>query len=344
MATAQEINEEINRISTMSDRDIKPGLVKIWLEERPIAKTFLDQSVDEMFGGARLRARGKRTQAGGRQVQIQHVVEENSTFKWMAGPWDTFDTTPQDPNRRSLANWKHASATSTISKAEELYNQGESVLVDLVTAETEHAISTMVTKVSDAIADGTSNPSDAITALNTLISANDTVQGLPGGSHTKWNSRGISSRGTAPASVSFASGGFSAQGVSDMRKAWQNASEGSKTPNVIFTTHDIFNFYEGTLVPQERYAGGAVSTGDASFIGLAFKNAPVFADPGVASGEMLFVNTEEVYVMVLAGADMTFGEWILAQQQEARTRELMFKAQLVVRDRRFINKLTGITQ
>jgi hypothetical protein len=183
---------------------------------------------------------------------------------------------------------------------------------------------------------------NTVTGWDSLVGANDVVQGLSGVNYTKWNSRGVTARGTAVGSITFASGSFAAQGITDMRIACDNASEGFRMPNVIITTYAVRQFYEGSLVPQERYAAPA-STGDASFSSLLFRGAPVLADPFATSQTMTFLNTDVIYVKTLDGADFEFQGWKDALDQEARTSELVFKGQVCVEDRRLINQLTTIT-
>jgi hypothetical protein len=295
---------------------------------------------DAQFGPVKLNGRGKKTQEGGESVRITHQLGKNSTIRTLSGPWGTVDTTPQDNARFSRSNWTHYSGTATVNKTEELVQTGGHAIASIVDQETND----VVMAAADAVGDHAySNGGDAtrITSLQQIISANDAIQGLSGATFARWNSRGVSARGTAAASVSFASGSFATQGITDMRKAYLNCTEGSMQPHGIYTTHLVFGYYEAALQPQERFTSGEIA--NAGFQQLAFKSAPVFADSKCASGEMYFINFDALYLKVLAGADFTMSDFIEAQDQEAYTSKLMFKAQLCCSNRYLLNKLTGIT-
>ena len=195
----------------------------------------------------------------------------------------------------------------------------------------------------DIFASGGAN---AITPLSSLISAGDEVHGLSGATYVNYNSRGITDRGTAPASVDFTSGSFANQGLADMRTCFNNASEGMIQPDVILTEYATHERYEGALQPQERYAGTA-TTADAGFTSLLFKGKPVISDPNVGSGDlyMLSLDSDEgVRLHALSGADFDFGEWKPAATQPVMVRPLYLTCELMIGNRKFgCNKLDTIS-
>jgi hypothetical protein len=147
------------------------------------------------------------------------------------------------------------------------------------------------------------------------------------------------------ASITFTSGSFAAQGIEDMRTAYNNACEGpGAEPNVILTDYDTHERYEGRLQPLERFQG-AVSTADGSFSALAFRNKPVIADTYCTSGVMYFLNTTEdgVQMYALQGFDNDFGPFKDAERQRASVSPLGFTGNLFIHDRRLCNKMTSIT-
>lgn len=314
-----------------------PGLKQNAFQHSPIAAVFLSRTFDAEFGQGPLNGAGVRTQNGGESVRIQHNLGTNTTAKFLSGPWGTTDTTPSDTVRHSRANWIDASATVTISERERLENQGNQI-VPIVQAEMENAVLSLVDIVADSLYQQQTN---GPTGLDEIAAANGAIQGLSGATYSNWNSRGVSARGTAAASVSFASGSFSAQGVSDMRTSYNNASEGALQPKVGLTTYSILEFYEGQIVPQERYTSPQM--GNLSFMNLAFKDAVVVGDPKCVSGQLFWVNPMKTYAVVLSGANFNNGEAHRAEAQEATNMQIMWKGQLVTEDRRLTNKLTSIT-
>ena len=180
--------------------------------------------------------------------------------------------------------------------------------------------------------------------LQSLISANDSVHGLSGATYENWNSRGLSARGTAASAVSFAGGSFATQGLSDMRIAYNNASDGTNmVPDVILTTYDVEQFYEGKLQAQERFTPGSLA--DAGFRFLAFKQAADIPDAKCPSGHQYFLNIGggTIYLAVLAGADFGSTPFQMPDTQRVRVSKVFVTCELVIVDRKRNNKITGIT-
>lgn len=312
-------------------------------EHSPSAAIFLGKSLRRDSGGVRMRGMGHSTAAGGVTTRIRVRLAAHSGSKAMAGPWDTHSTAPDDNTRLAEAPWAHYSGALVISDHDKLVNRGPEALASFVQDQTEEVMTSLVDFVNGHIHTTLTIP-NATNNLNTLINANNIAQTLPGATYGNYNSRGISARGTAAASVSFASGSFAAQGIADMRRAFNNASEGMKTPNVIITEHDSHERYEGALQPQERFTG-AVPVADGSFQALAFRTVPVLSDPATASGAMYFLRAgmDGIYVKVLEGADFSFQPFKMATNQEVAISELQWKGQLCIANRRFNNRLSGIT-
>lgn len=340
MAASQTLSRTIDRELFVTDEARIAGVKNIAFQSSIIGSIAFGENPDDQASSRVMPGMGKRSQDGGQKVQVDHIVEQNSTVGAMASGWSTYDTTPQDFGRRSEANWKHYSGTRTISLTDTLTNKGPAKRSDLVTNETRNVYSTMLEVLVRDFISGTA--SNEMTGFDSIASSGDTVQGLSGTSFLNWNSRGVTARGTVPASVTFASGSFAAQGIADMRIAYTNCTEGARVPNVLCTTYDIYNFYEGQLVAQQRY-GADDKMGNASFASLMFRQARMYGDPFCTSGEILFWNTDAIYVNVLEGADLVFQPWKDATNQESKSSELVFKGQVICEDRRLINKLTTIT-
>jgi len=343
VATAQSLTRNIDRLTAFTNEKILPGVKHLQFQNDPAAWIFLGDPIDPQYGGALpLQGAGKRTYSGSTEIQVSHAVEANSSAKRMSGPWDTFDTTPQDFVRRSVANLKHYSSTMTFSLTDELANRGPEVVASQMTEEARNRMGSLLDLCAGDVYSGTLGT--AATGLESLISSNDTIQGLAGATYSVWNSRGNVARGTAAASVTYTSGSFSTRGISDFIAAHNNATEGMRSPNVILTTWDVHAFYENTLMQFERFtAGNGSAVGNPSFGSLAFRKAAVLASPKCTSGVALFLNTDVVYAMFMSGADFTAQPFVQATQQEVKSSELVAKFQMVIEDRRLCNKLTAIT-
>ena len=305
---------------------------------------FLAEDLGD-FGGIRMRGSGKKNQTGGHTVNARVRLGKHDGSKVMAGAWDTHSTSPDDNTRLAQANWTHYSGAVVVSDTDKAQNAGADAMASFIADQTESVMLSLVDTVGDHLF-GSSNPTGSVTSFRTLVGAGSgTVQTLSGTSYDNYNSRGVSARGTAAASISFASGSFAVQGLADLRTSYNNASEGIIQPNVCLTSYGTHERYEGVLQPQERYAGTATSA-DASFQALAFRQTPVVADPKVTDGDLFWfrVGDDGVQMICLNPFSFKFAPFKPSSNQEVFVSELQFKANTFIHNRRYgSNRLSGIT-
>ena len=323
---------------------ILPGVMDHVFSKSPTSAIFLGQMLGD-FGATGMSGVGHTSQTGGHAVEIRVELGKHSGTKRKAGPFDTHNTAPDDNTRFAEANWKFYSGPLTISNHDRRVNQGDAAISSFVAHQTTQVMRSVADEMTGDI-HSTAQVTDACAPLNVLIGANESsIQGLNAQTFGNYNSRGVSARGTAVGSISFASGSFAAQGISDMRTCFNGASEGTVQPNVILTDYATHERYEGSLQPQERFTG-AVAVADGSFKALAFRTVPVMADPKTASGYLYMVRAGEggVRMIALSGADFEFDDFKMAGEQSVAVSELEATMQLVIENRAHgSNKLTGIT-
>ena len=296
------------------------------------------------FGGTKMRGAGHRTIGGGHAVVVRARLGEHAGAKAGAGPFDTHNVSPDDNVRFAEYNWRFYTHGTSISEHDLRVNRDEYAISSFLSDQTESTVLSLANLLAQHI-HATVSPANAVTSLDDLISANDTVGGLAGGTYDSWNTRGVSARGTAAAGISFASGSFAGQGLSDFRTAFNNASEGMIQPTVMLCEYDTHERYEGVLQPSERFQG-AVPVADGSFRALAFRTAPVLADPQCAAGLTYFLRPgpDGIELVFLSGADFDYGDWKPSSNQNVMVRPLEATCALVIHNRRYgCNKLTGIT-
>ena len=344
-APAQTFTRANLRIYANSIDIYQRQLIDHVFSHSPALAIFANQTLGD-FGGVRLRGVGHTSQRGGHAVVMRARLADYSGAKRGAGPFDTHNTAVDDSNRLPEANWAFYTHGVALSAHDLRVNQGDAVIGNKLQEDTEACMLALADLVAtDIYADGGPN---AIAPLPVLINANDTVQGLSGATFTRYNSRGLSARGTAPAGVTFISGSFAAQGLADMRTLWNNASEGLVQPNAILTSYGTLERYEGTLQPQERFQG-AVPVADGSFMALAFKSAPVLADPKCGDGDLFMVlagTSNGIQLVALSGADFQFDPegFKRSSNQTVMVRALEATIALTIKNRQYgSNRMTGIT-
>jgi hypothetical protein len=309
----------------------------------PIAAMLLDETLGD-FGGVRLRGVGHRGQTGGAAIQLRVRLGKHTGSKNMAGPWDTHSVDPDDNTRLAEVNWIHASGALVVTDTDKAINAGTEAMASFIEDQTESVMLSLVDSLTSDIM-AASTPANGVTPITVLLSANDEVQGLSGATYAYYNTRGLSDRGTAAGSISYTSGSFAAQGISNMRTLFNNASEGSVQPNVGITTYATHERYEGALQPMERFQG-AVRVADGSFGALAFRTVPVLAEPNCQSGEFYFLNIGKrgLEVITLNPHDFRFAPFKPGSNQETHVSELQWKGNVVLHNRQYgCNKMDTIS-
>lgn len=286
VVTAQTESRNVDRVLAHTRDSYMPRVRDHAFNHSPAGSVFFGKTLGD-FGGTRMNGSGKKVQTGGESIVVRMGLGKGNA-KRMAGAWDTHGTAPSDTVRNSRANWMHYSSNLTVSDTDLLVNVGPEALDSLMAYETNLAGVSLADLVTDDLFNN-NGVGTAITDLDSIVSANDSVQGLSGATYSDFNSRGLSARGTAAATVSFASGSFATQGVSDMRIAYNNASEGSIRPNYVTSSYTEYEFYEGSLTPEQRFTNRQV--GDGSFDNLAFKSVPYMPDDKAPVGTIWFLRS-----------------------------------------------------
>ncbi len=318
--------------------------INVVFDHSPTLAMLASQMLGE-FGGVKLRGVGHKVVSGGHAIAIPVVLGTHAGASRSSGPFGTHNVAPDDNTMIGTANWAFYNHGLAISEHDRRINRGDAARASFVESQTRHVMLALADLLGDDIY-STSAPATAITSLPSLLSADDTVQGLSGSTYPRYNSRGLSAIDTAAGSISFASGSFAAQGLADMRTGWNNASEGMIQPNVITTDYATHERYEGALTPQERFSG-AVKVADGSFGALAFKSTPVIADRKATAGSMFFLrlgDEEGIQMTFLQGADFDFGPFKPSSNQTVDVSPLEATVQLTIGNRQFgSNRMDTIT-
>ena len=177
--------------------------------------------------------------------------------------------------------------------------------------------------------------SQATTAIQTLVTGIDAttnVGDIASTTYSFWQS------------TSTTGGSFAAQGLADMRTTWSifEVKMPQAPTDLLLTTTTIYNYYEGALTAQQRYAP-ADKTGNASFEGLMFRSAPMRYDAASTSGVMYFLNSKVMELVIHAGTDFIMRDWVPSINQDAKTALFMVGLELVIKNRRKLGKITSIT-
>ena len=340
-ATLSESRDQ-NEVLATTAQAMHPGIVENALNAHPGASIFAGKKGTVL--GGELGADGSPDGTGARSVEGESIyvrakLGTNGSARRLAGGYSEFSSDTSDTVRGTRANWKLYGSTAIINGMERRNNRGSAKMADLWLHKQNDSTSALVDMFAEDLF-STASPANAVTSIDDIISANDSLQGASGATYANWNSRGLEAKGTAAGSITFAGGSFATTGLSNWRIAHMNASEGSVRPNVMLTNDDVFRWYEASLTPQVRFSSSD-SKGEIGFETLMFRNSRLFHDPYCTSGNTYFINTDHLYLAYAEGA--LFGMSPVSDQafQDAFSVKIILQAEFVCSGRKFQNKVTG---
>lgn len=282
-----------------------------------------------------LKRRGfVREEDGGETIVEQLLHTENNTVRSFDG-YDLLDTTPQEGISAAEYAWKQIAGTVSISGRQEFQNSGSKVkLLGLLQAKIQQLETSMRLQINEQLfGDGTGNNNKDLTGLNLAIengAAFSVYGGIDSNVFTFW-------RNTFVGTV----GSFAANGVDTMRTVVNSASRGKDKIGLIVTTQDIFEAYEKTLQPLERFEDKTL--GDAGFMNLMYKKIPMVFDEDCPSGTMFFLNPSYMRFVIGRGKNFANTPFVKPDNQEAKLSQVIFYGNLTSNARKRNGRADGIT-
>lgn len=237
----------------------------------------------------RLDKRGNRRPLDGGSKIVEELEYGESDNVWYSG-YDTINFTNPQIATAAEYEWKFLAAPVGMSGEELLKNSGRERVIDLMEAKIRNAEKTLRNQMSIAIySDGTGSSGKQLTGLKALV-ADDPTTGTVGGINraTTGNEFWRNYAHHADASLTAAT----IYGA--MNSAYLACSRGTDKPDLIVADDKLYQVYESSLVPQQRFTNAELA--DAGFQNLKFKGADVIYDGGIGGacpeGHMYFLNTE----------------------------------------------------
>jgi hypothetical protein len=290
-------------------------------DEVPLLSWF-----DGKLAGAMKREKLKKLLDGGESIVVRVSYELSSAIKSYVG-YEALDLTPQEGQTIARFSWRQKAAGISISGLERRSNSGDAKLGDLLEDKVQQAENTIRDVMSRDFW-GSNADGKSVDGLGLILSTTATIGGLAPATYAWW------------APTSTASGSFAAQGLKDMRTLYNTLSFGQNTPDGLFTTQAIFEFYENALQPLQRYADeGAANSG---FENLKFKAKPLFFDRDCTSGQVVMLNSRHIKLHVHKDADMATSPFVTPENQDASSSTILWQGNMVVNDRRKLGRLTAV--
>lgn len=267
---------------------------------------------------------------GGAALSHGILYGTNDTAQAYQG-YDILSTTPQDGLTRDQWEWRQYSASVSVDGFNErIANAGSSKIEDILDTKKTQAEKGLSTLIEQEIF-AASPTSKSLRSLPVIVLASGTEGGINGTTNSWWQSRVT------------ASGSWAAQGRSDLLTAWNalSAREPVGGPSVIVSSQTESEYYESSIVPQERYTNQKEA--DLGIQNLYFKTTPWLWSPQAASGTIYLLHDEGLEFIINSDTDFILTPFVKPSNQDAKVAQILFAASLVTGDRRKLGKLTGVS-
>jgi hypothetical protein len=224
-----------------------------------------------------LNSRGRVVmEEGGTSIVEPLVYAVNDTANSYSG-YDAIDLTPQDGISAANYQWKQMAASIAISGIEEAQNRGTEAIIKLLNAKIMQAEESIKESLNDMLyANAVGNGGKDFQGLGFIIDASNTVGGIDPSTNTWWRS--------------YEDNNVAVLTQAQMATAYNTASKGNDTPDMIVTTMTLFEKYESLLTANVRYQD--VTKANLGFQNLMFKQTPVVFDVSCPTGNMFFMNSK----------------------------------------------------
>jgi hypothetical protein len=299
-------------------------------------KTFKDQVFDETVLLNFMKNNGGiETKDGGASYIQVPLMHAKGTSEWFSGT-DVLDVAPVDTLDAAQYYWRNLNASITITLEDELNNTGKEQIIDLLDAKIMQAKLTIADNLNESIYTGTGNEAKKrIVGLQTLVDTG-TVGGIAGGTYTDWQSYEENTGGALT--------------IAQMKTARNtiNQGKGGSPVKIIVTTQTLFEKYESLLTPTYQMdplvrSKEATRLGDVGFTALSYAGIPVVFDEACPTGEMYFLNPDNLKLFVHSMANNKMTEANSPVDQHVSVRHIVMRCALGTNRRKSLGKLTAKT-
>lgn len=276
----------------------------------------------------KLKEKGQVIIDGGATITTPLMYGKNTTAQFYNG-YDQLNTQPQEGFTLAQYKWKESAVSVSVSNREEnIQNVGPSAALNLVNQKISQAEMSLKDMLNTALF-AASPASTDMNSLAKLIDATSEVGDINSTTYSWWQS------------LVTTGGSFAAQGRSDMLTTYNSLVVRGAAPDFIITTPTVHAYYEGSLIPQQRYQSN--DKGDSSFGALLFKTIPIMFDTAASSGVMYFLNSNHLQLYVSSGNNLKQTGWKEPANQTAKVSQIILACELATNNRRRLGKITGIT-
>ena len=288
-------------------------------------KAFIPRLVDNVFNSNPLFARMYRRITlvdGGTQIVQPVLLAQTSTVGSYSGA-DMLSVAPSDEVNAAAFDWCQYYATIQLTGLDDLINSGEQAVINLVKTKIVVAEKSLRdTMGSHLYLDGTGNGGKNLLGLAAAVDDGTNVATYGGLSRTTYPAWG---------SVYSANGGTGrALTLSLMQTQFGNASKDNERPNLILTSHGVYNKYMSLLQPGQRFMDS--ETASAGFQNLLYQGRPLVVDEQIATTpnhKMWMLNDKYFEFFIHRDRNFRWVPFQMLQQQDMVIAKILFAGQLI---------------
>mgnify|MGYP000052597098 CR=1 FL=1 len=293
-------------------------------------KQLIDNVYNDIPGFRILNEAGRKRLIDGGISIVEHVISAKQTDGGFYLGTDNLNTSQGDNTMLCEFKWQNCYEPIQITRDEERINAGSAhKLLDLVGTKIQLAEMAIKDRLGQATITSVAEANNLL-PLSSIVGTG-TLGTIAGGTDTFWQS------------TQTTSGAFAAQGLTDMSTLYYAVSSSSNmdNPTHILTTRAIFQKYEQTRLPLERYQN--TLTANAGFTNLTFKGVPIIYDQYVDSGVMYMMNTNYWNLCVDSETDLVTTPFIAPTNQTVKVAFILWRGQQTTNNRRRHGKLVSIS-
>ena len=267
-----------------------------------------------------LNAKGhKKTMNGGQSITMPVMLSQNTTAESYEG-YDPGDHDPQEGLTLAMYPWKQCRVSVSISGIERFMNGGQWAVSDLLAWKVDQAVISLQELLNNmSWRYGAGKDWLGLAQIVSTAPAANTI-GMISTANAAW-------RNYAKASTVTTAAGSIGLLRQEMRAAWNAVARGRDKPTILLVDQGLYEYYEASLVVQERYQNIDVASGE--FEGLLFKGAPMFFDhdkpdlgsiDGTATADKYsgyILNHKHLWLITGEGADFVADDFQKPSDQDA---------------------------
>ena len=240
----------------------------------------------------------------------------------------------KDTRTALILPWTFLVLDAVMMWDEKIANRGKAQIVSLVKDKMVEAMEDVHSEFSavlyQAIGSKASDELDGVYSIIQTLNNSTTYAGISEANSSNWDA-GLFDTTTTTLSLYGSNSMDSA-----IRAMWFRGR-----PDLIVTTRAVAAQYASKLQPGERRAPG---DGKAGATDLSFQGIPIITDPKTPAGDMIFMNTNHLWLYTQAGENFNTGSWEKDPTGYKRDRALIsFVGNLVNDFRRSMGAFTALS-